>query len=177
MTSIYEPEAVPVQAMVKIAFVTALADPAAPDISSEIKAVTSVEATMVIRQWNPTANVNTGNAPARLGTRVQQPVEGNVQRQPIAVTYPYDPSVADSDVNNKLKALLAQNTLIYAVVRKGTDIETDWTAADRCDVWHLRCGYQSEEESAEGNQDEFAEFEIHQNLFPLVSKVIGVIVA
>lgn len=176
MTSIYEPEAVPVQAMVKIAFVTALAVPASPDISTEIKAASSVEATMVIRQWNPTTNVNTGNAPARLGTRVQQPVEGNAQRQPIAVTYPYDPSVADSDVNNKLKALLAQNTLLYAVVRKGTDIDTDWTPADRCDIWHVRCGYQAEEQSGD-NTDEFAEFEMHQNLFPLVNKIIGVLVA
>lgn len=174
--TIYEPEAVPVQAMVKVAFVTSLAIPTAPDISSEIKAASSVEATLVIRQWNPTANVNTGNAPARLGTRVQQPVEGNVQRQAIAITYPYDPSVADSDVNNKLKALLAQNTLVYAVARKGTDIDTDWTAADRADVWHVRAGYQAEEQSGD-NTDEFAEFEIHQNLFPLVNKVVGVLVA
>jgi hypothetical protein len=176
MTSIYEPEAVPVQAMVKIAFVLALADPTAPDISTEVKASSSVEATMVIRQWNPTTNVNTGNAPARLGTRVQQPVEGNAQRQPIAITYPYDPSVADSDVNNKLKALLAQNTLVYAVVRKGTDIDTDWTVADRCDVWHVRAGYQAEEQSGD-NTDEFAEFEMHQNLFPLVNKVVGILAA
>lgn len=176
MVSIYEPEAVPVQAMVKIAFVTAIADTAAPDISTEIKGASSVEGTMVIRQWNPTTNVNTGNAPARLGTQVQQPVEGNAQRQPIAVTYPYDPTVADSDVNNKLKALLAQHALVYAVVRKGTDITTDWTAGDRCDVWHIRAGYQSEEQSGD-NSDEFAEFEIHQNLFPLVNKVVGVLVA
>jgi hypothetical protein len=176
MTSIYEPEAVPVQAMVKIAFVTALADTAAPAIASEVKAASSVEGTMVIRQWNPTTNVNTGNAPARLGTRVQQPVEGNAQRQPIAITYPYDPSVADSDVNNKLKALLAQNTVLYAVVRKGTDIDTDWTVGDRADVWEIRCGYQSEEQSGD-NTDEFAEFEIHQNLFPLVNKIEGVLAA
>lgn len=176
MTSIYEPEAVPVQAMVKIAFVTAIADTDAPSIASEVKATSSVEATMVIRQWNPTTNVNTGNAPARLGTRVQQPVEGNAQRQPIAITYPYDPSVEDSDVNNKLKALLAQNTLVYAVVRKGTDIDTDWTAADRVDVWHVRAGYQAEEQSGD-NTDEFAEFEIHQNLFPLVNKIEGVLAA
>lgn len=176
MTSIYEPEAVPVQAMVKIAFVTAIADTSAPAIATEVKASSSVEATMVIRQWNPTANVNTGNAPARLGTRVQQPVEGNVQRQPIAITYPYDPTVADSDVNNKLKALLTQNTVLYAVVRKGTDIETDWTVDDRVDVWEIRAGYQAEEQSGE-NTDEFAEFEIHQNLFPLVSKVVGVLAA
>lgn len=175
--SIYEPEAVTVQGQVKVVFMTACADMDSPDLSSEIGAVTSVEATMAMDQWNPTNNVNTGNAKARLGTRVQQPVEGNVQRQPIALVYPYDPSHDDSHANNKLKAFLDENTVVFAFVRKGVDIDTPIAAGDRGEVWQIRCGFQSEETSAEGNTDEFAQFEIHQNVYPLVNKVDAVVVA
>lgn len=175
--SIYEPEAVTVQGQIKVVFMTACADMAAPDLSTEIGAVTSVEATLAMDQWAPTNNVNTGNAKARLGTRVQQPVEGNVQRQPIPLVYPYDPSKDDSDANNKLKALLAENVILYAFVRKGVDIDTPIAGTDRGEVWKIRCGFQSEETSAEGNSDEFAQFEIHQNVYPLVNKVDAVVAA
>lgn len=175
--SIYEPEAVTVQGQTKVAFVTTIAIPASPDLSTEIGAGTTVEATMAMDQWNPTNNVNTGNAKARLGTRVQQPTEGNVQRQPIPLVYPYDPTHDDSHANNKLKALLSENTVIYAVVRKGVDIDSPFTAGDRVDVWKINCGFQSEETSADGNTDEFAQYEIHQNVYPLVNKVDGVVVA
>lgn len=174
--SIYEPEAVTVQAQIKVVFMTTVANMAAPDLSSEIGAVTSVEATMAMDTWNPTNNVNTGNAKARLGTRVQQPVEGNVQRQPIPLIYPYDPAHDDSHVNNKLKAYLAENNLRYAFVRMGVDIDGAFAAGDRGKVWKLNCGFQDETTSADGNSDEFAQFEIHQNVYPLVAAVDAVVV-
>lgn len=175
--SIYEPEAVTVQGQKKVVFCTSIADMDSPDLSTEIGAVTSVEATMAMDQWGPTNNVNTGNAKARIGTRVQQPVEGNVQRQPIPLVYPHNPAEDDSDPDNKLRALLAENAILYAVVRNGIDIDTPFAIGDRVDVWKIRCGFQSEEESAAGNTDEFAQYEIHQNAYPLVNKVVGVVVA
>lgn len=175
--SIYEPEAVTVQGQVKVVFCTTIADPEAPDLSTEIGAVTSVEATLAMDQWKPTNNVNTGNAKARLGTRVQQPVEGNVQRQPIPLVYPHHPELDLADALNKLKSYLARNEIRYAVVRRGIDIDTPFTAGDLVEVWKIRCGFQSEEESGDGNSDEFAQFEIHQNVYPLVNKVDGVIAA
>lgn len=172
--SIYFPEAPTVQGNTKVMFCTAIADPSAPKIATEVKAATSVEGTMAIRAWNPTVNVNTGNAPARLGTKVQQPVEGNVQQQAIALGYPYDPSKPDSDANNKLKALLAEGSTVWAVVRKGVDKDTDWTVADQVEVYKVTCGYQDEGQSGD---DEFAEYEVHQNLMPTSPKTIGTLAA
>lgn len=175
--SIYEPEAVNVQGQTKVVFVLAIADMEAPDLSSEINAMTSVEATMAMDVWAPTDNVNTGNAKARLGTKVQQPIEGNVQRQPIPLVYPHDPAADDADPNNTLRALLEENLVLYAVVREGVDIETPMAAADLVSVWKIRCGHQARARSAEGNTDEFAQFEIHQNVYPLIERVDGVVAA
>lgn len=172
--SIYFPEAPTVQGNTKVVFCTAVASPAGPKIATELNAASSVEGTMAIREWNPTVNTNTGNAPGRLGTTVQDPVEGNTQRQPIALAYPFDPSKPDTDANNKLKALLAQGATIYAVVRRGVDKDTAWTVGDRVKTYKVTCGYQDQGQSG---TDEFAEYEVHQNLMNVGDPVDGVLVA
>ena len=181
--TIYFPEAVTVQESTKVALCTTIADLTAPSIASEIKAVTTVEATMAFRDWAPTLTPNTGNSPARLGTAIQLPVEGNIPLSAIATAYPWDPSADDADVNNEVKALMIRNTLLYVVVRKGIDITTDWAAGQPVDVWHVRCGFQDDDATSSGagsgggSTDEFAEFEVHQNLFPLSLKTRGTLAA
>ncbi|HET6916590.1 MAG TPA: hypothetical protein VFH56_10925 [Acidimicrobiales bacterium] len=174
---IYEPVAVKQQGNVKVTFVTSIASPAAPSLASEITAASSVEGTMAVYgQWAPAVNVNTGNSPARIGTTVQLPEEGNAQRQPIALAYSHDPSKDDTDPNNKLKALLVEGTVLYAVVRRGLDAETDFAVADRVEVWQVRCGYQNDD-GATGT-DEFSEFQVTQNLIPLTTEpTIGAVAA
>lgn len=172
--SIFFPEAVKVQGNTKVVLATAVANTAAPSLASEVNAASSVDASMTFRAWNPTTTVNTGNAPARLATTVQLPVEGNAQLTPITVNYPYDPTVDDTDPNNAAKALCARGVELYAIVRKGVDAETPMAVGDLVDVWHVSCGYQQEQQTGD---DEFAEYEIQQNLIPLGPKVDGVIAA
>lgn len=180
--TIYFPEAVTVQEATKVALCTTIADLLAPSIAGEIKAATTVEATMVFRDWAPTLTPNTGNSPARLGTAIQLPVEGNIPLSAVATAYPWDPSADDADVNNEAKALMARHTLLYVVVRKGIDINTDWAVGQPVDVWHVRCGFQDDDATsagagAGGGADEFAEYEVHQNLFPLALKTRGALAA
>lgn len=167
--TIYEPTAVAIQQNRKIVFLTACADEAAPKIATEIKAATSVEGTLALTSWNPSVNVNTGSAKPRVGTGEQLPRQGNKQYQPIGITYPHDPSKDDTDDNNQLRALLKENTTVFAVVRDGTDIETDWTVADLGQTYQVKCGFQDTngDNTAGGTTDEFAEFEISQQLFLL----------
>lgn len=172
---IYEPAAVKVQGQTRVWFVTSLASETAPSITSEINAASSVEATMAMYgSFNPQVNVNTGNAPARLGTTEQLPVEGNAQLQPIQVGYPYDPSQDEVAEDNKLKALLAQGTELYAVVRKGVPKDIDPAAGDVVEVYKLVCGYQNLGQTGE---DEFAEYNVQQNLFQQASRIEGTLAA
>lgn len=173
--TLYEPTAAKVQGMTRVVFCTSVANTSAPSIASEINATSSVEATMAMYgTFNPTANVNTGNAPARLGTTVQLPEEGNAQLQPIQIAYPYDPSKDKTDANNKLWALLTQGTTVYAVVRRGVATGTAFATGDVVTTYELRCGYQDRNQTGE---DEFAENQIQQNLFQLVEPVDGALAA
>ena len=173
--AIYEPTAVKVQGNTRVVFCTTVANPASPSLASEINATSSVEGTMALYgSFNPTANVNTGNAPARLGTTVQLPVEGNAQLQPIEAMYPYDPSLPDSDANNKLKALLLQGTTIYAVARRGVPKDTALAVGDQVTTYKVSCGYQN---LGQTGDDEFAEYQVQQNLFQLTDPVEGTLAA
>ena len=174
MTVIY-PEATPVQGNTKVVAVLTIADPEAPDLSSEIGAVTSLDLSCFLRDFNPEMQSNSGSAPSRLCTTVQLPVEGNTQFQAIEIRYVYDPQAADSTDENKAKALLLRGTEFYAVVRKGLDARNTALAVGQyVEVWKFRAGRQNFVRSGE---DEFSEYEVQQLLYPLTEPVYGQIVA
>lgn len=174
MTVIY-PEATPVQGNTKVQAVLSIADTSAPSLASEINAASSVDLSCFLRDWNPEITNNSGTSPARLCTTVQLPVEGNTQFQPIEVRYVYDPQAADSTDDNKALALLVRGTEFYAVVRKGLDAQnTDWATTQHVEVWRFRCGRQNRLRSGE---DEFGEYEIVQQIFPLTEPDYGVVAA
>lgn len=174
MTVIY-PEATPVQGNTKVVVVDTIAVLTAPDLSSEIGAVTSLDISCFLRDWDPQVSFNTGNAPARVCTTVQLPVQGNTTFSPIEVRYVYDPQAADSTDDNKAKAKLVSGTEFYAVVRKGLDARnTAMAATQYVEVWKFRCGPQQRTRSG---TDEFSEYEIVQQLFPLTEPTYGQIVA
>lgn len=176
MSPIYEPAAVKVQGTNKIVITTSVASATAPSLATDVNAATAVEATLAMYgQWRPPVTVGTGNAPVRIGTTVQLPQEGNAQLGVIPVTYPHDPSADDTDPNNKLRALLAEGTEVYVIVRKGVDKDTAWAVGDRVDVWHVRAGYQDTD--ATTDEGEYAEAAVAQNLVPLATKVEGTLVA
>lgn len=161
--------------MTKIQAVASISVLASPDLSSEINAAGSVDLSCFVRDWNPELNSNQGNAPSRLCTTVQLPVEGNTQFSPIELRYVYDPQAATSTDDNKARVLLAQGTEFYFVVRKGLAAQTtDWAAGQYAEVWKVRCGRQNYVRSG---QDEFSEYEISQLVFPLTEPTFAQIVA
>ena len=172
--SIYEPEAVESQGNTKIAILSTVATDTAVDLSSEIGAVGTVEVTLVFNEWNPQRTPNTGTAPKRVGTKDQFPREGNLQHQPIPVTYPYDPQADTGDTNNKAKDALTEGTIKKVLVRKGIDVDTAFAADQKYELWKVRCGAQIEGQSGD---DEFSEYQIQQNLYPLKKLAQGEIVA
>lgn len=174
MTVIY-PEATPVQGNTKVLATATVADLEAPSLATEIGAAGAVDLSCFIRDWNPEIQSNTGSAPARLCTTVQLPVEGNTQFNPIEIRYVYDPQAADSTDDNAAKELLVRGTELYLIVRKGLDAREDaFTAAEYVEVWKVRCGRQNRLRSGE---DEFGEYEIVQQLFPLTEPTYGQVAA
>lgn len=173
MTVIY-PEATPVQGNTKAMLVLSMADTDSPDLSSEIGAVGSLDVSCFIRDFNPELQSNSGNAPARLCTTIQLPVEGLTQFNPIEVRYVYDPQAATSTDDNKLRAAATRGTEFYLVVRKGIDAQTAFAAGDYVETWKFRAGRQNYVRSG---TDEFSEYEISQQWFPLVEPVHGQVVA
>jgi hypothetical protein len=172
--TVFEPEAVESLGNTKIKLVLAIATSTAPSLATEINAVSSVDVTLTFRDWNPTVNVNTGTAPRRVGTKNQFPREGLAGYQGIPVSYPYDPQADDADPNNQAKATLTEELELFAVIRKGIDAETAFAADDQVEVWKVRCGRQTRGRSGD---DEFAEYEITQMLYPLHEEAYGAVVA
>lgn len=176
MTVIFEPPGVKAQGNDKIVFMTACANPASPSLATEIKAASSVEATKALYgTWDAPVSVNTGNAPSRVGTKSQLPQEGNANRQVIPVAYPVDPSKPKSDTNNKMWALLAEGTEVFVLVRRGTDIDTDFAAADTGLVYHCRAGFQPE--PGQTGTDDLREYQVAQNLIPMGEPVEATVAA
>ena len=173
--TVYYPEATPVQGNTSLVLMTAVAYLDSVSLATEIGAASSVNVSCYVRDWNPEMTSNTGNAPARLCSTVQLPVEGNTQFAPIEARYVYDPQAADSTDDNKAKAFLTRGTEFYALVRKGFDAQnTAFAVGQRYELWKFRAGRQNRVRSG---TDEFSEYEISQQWFPLTEPVDGVIVA
>jgi len=174
VTVIY-PEATPVQGNTKAKLVLTIATLTAPDLSSEVDAASSLDVSCFIRDFNPEMQSNSGQAPSRLCTTVQLPVEGNTQFNPVEVRYVYDPQAATSTDDNKLRLAVPKGTEFYLVVRKGLDAQASAFAAGQyVETWKFRAGRQNYVRSG---TDEFSEYEISQQWFPLIEPVHGQIIA
>jgi hypothetical protein len=173
--SVIYPEATPVQGYTSVLLLESVAVETAVDLSTEVLAVGSVNVSCFVRDFSPEFQNNIGNAPARLCTTVQLPVEGNTQFQPIDVRYVYDPQADDTTDDNQAKAFLTRGTEFYALVRKGFDAQSEaFAVGHRYELYKMRAGRQNKVRSGD---DEFAEYEISQQWFPLQEPVDGVIVA
>lgn len=173
MSTIY-PEATFVQGNTRVWVVLAPAVLNAIDISTDLGAGTTLDLSYFLRDFNPQLTQNTGQAPNRLGTTVSLPVEGNTQFSPIEARYVYDPQADDSADDNKAKALLVRGLEFVAVVRKGFDIGTAAAATQKYEAWKMRAGRQNFGRSGD---DEFSEYEVIQNFFPIAEPVYGAFVA
>jgi hypothetical protein len=170
--SVFEPEAVESQGNIKVLALPAVAIKTAVDLSTEVAA--GIDVSLTFNAWNPGRTPNTGTTPRRLGTRDQFPREGNMQYAAIPVTYPYDPQATAGDANNEAMETLTEGSVQEFLVRKGLDAELPLAVGQKYELWECRCGAQIEGESGD---DEFAEFQIQQNLYPLRKVAKGAIVA
>jgi hypothetical protein len=174
MTLIY-PESTPSFGNTKVKAVATIASDAAPSLATEVNAVSSLDVSCFIRDWNPEITSNSGTAPPRLCTKTSMPQEGTSQFSAVELRYVYDPQAADSTDENKAKALFVQGTTHKFVVRKGLDAQsTAFAASQRVEVWEMRAGRQNKVRSGD---DEFAEFEISQMFYPIEAPTDGVIAA
>jgi hypothetical protein len=168
------PDATPVQGNIRAQLVLDITSLVAPSLATEINDASSLDVTYFLRDFNPQIQRNNGNAPARLGTTIQLPVEGNTQLNALEVRYIYDPQGAPSADENKLLAALPRGTEFYLVVRKGLDGDTAWAASQYVEVWRFRAGQINKDRSG---QDEFSEFEVSQQWFPLAEPTEGQVAA
>lgn len=174
--SVYFPEATPALATTKVKVTASVADPAAPKLATEINAVTSKDVTLTVRAWDPQVTANSGNAPTRLGTKTQMPQEGLSQYAGIEVRYPVDPQADDTDPDNLGMAAFPRGVVKDVVVRKGPDaVDEVFAIGDRAETWRVRCGRPSPPQKS--GDDEFAEWEVVQMLYPIKEEGVGVVVA
>ncbi len=173
MTVLY-PEATPLNGTVKVAVLNTVANLAAPDLSDEIGAVSTLDISCFIRDWNPAFETGEGQAPKRLCTTLVLPVEGNTTLSAIPLAYVYDPQAATSTDDNKARLKLTQGSEFYIVVRKGLPYTTAFAASQYVETIKVRCGRQNYVRSSD---DEYAEAEIQQKLFPIIEPVHGQIAA
>jgi hypothetical protein len=174
MTVIF-PEATPVLGNLKVAVLDTVATTTAPDLSSEIGAAGTVDISCFIRNWNVEISTNTGTAPPRVCTTLDLPQSGRSSMSPIELRYIYDPQDADdSSDENTLKAKLVEGTELFVVVRKGIPYATAFTAGDAVETYKVRVGRQNRVTSGD---DDLAEFEISQYLYPIALPAYGQVVA
>lgn len=173
MTVIF-PEATPVLGNLKVLLADAIATTTAPDLSSEIGAVTSLDISCYIRKWMADITTNTGVAPSRVCSTLDLPTTGKSSLAAIELRYVYDPQADDTTDENKLKAKLTEGTELYVVVRKGLPFATAFAATQKTEVFKVRVGRQNRVTSGD---DDFAEFEISQYLYPIVLPAYGAVVA
>lgn len=164
------PEATPVHLNLKVVVANTITTSTAPATATEINAGTSLDVSCFIRAWNPEISTNSGSAPDRLCTSLTLPIEGKTQLSAISLAYVYDPQEATSTDNNKARLKLTQGTEFFIVARKGLPYTTAFAAGQFTEVWKVRCGRQN---FVQSDDDEFAEFEIQQMLYPILAPVHG----
>lgn len=173
MTVLY-PESTPTLGNLKVLVVDDIASAAAPGLSSEIGDAGTLDISCFIRDWNPSFESNSGTAPRRACTTTVLPIEGTTNFQAISLAYVYDPQAATSTDDNKARLKLAQGSEFFIVARKGLPYTDAMAAGDYTEVIKVRCGRQNYVRSGD---DEFAEFEIQQMLYPVTDITHGQVVA
>jgi hypothetical protein len=119
--SIIFPEATKVQGNTSVVVVQTIANMAAPDLSSEINAGSSVNVSCFLYgDLNPTVETNKGEAPRRLCTTQVFQQFGNTTYEVPDLQYVYDPQAASSTDDNKALAALTEGSEVYLVIRRGS---------------------------------------------------------
>lgn len=155
MTVIY-PEAVKAQGNTSVKVVQTIANTEAPDLSTEINAVTSVDLSCFLYgDLVATSTTNKGEAPRRLCTTQVLQQFGNTTFEITDLQYVYSPQEADSDDNNAAKEVLVEGAEVYLVERRGLSARNDaWAVGQIVNVHHVKLGPQNRTTTGDGEFDE-----------------------
>jgi hypothetical protein len=123
---------------VKVVYVAALANPAAPTLA-ELTAPTVLDLTMYLTGdgWRPNTDEQSVTDD-RLGSRQNFEDRGRFM-ETLEIAYVYNPA---SPANDKARTTLTVGTTGFLVPRWGVDIDTPFAAGDIVDVYTVRFGRQ-----------------------------------
>jgi hypothetical protein len=157
MTVIF-PEATQVYGNTSVTVVQTMAVPSAPDLSTDINAVTSVNVSCFLYSGGVgTSTTNKGEAPARLCTTSRLQNFGTTTYEVTDLQYTYDPQAALSVEANDARNVLTEGSEVYLVIRRGLNAQdTAYAAGQYVDVWHVRLGPQNKTQTGEGEFDEYS---------------------
>jgi hypothetical protein len=152
------PEATKSLGNTSVIAVATIANMSAPDLSSEIAAVTSVNGSCYLyADMVASGETNKGTAPTRACEKTEREEFGRTKFSISDIQYVYDPQAADSTDENLFKAALAPDTELYLVERVGLDARTTAVAAgQKVNVHHVRVGPQNRTKTGDGEFDEFS---------------------
>lgn len=134
------PAGVPADGTVSVRFVTALTNPAAPKLATEINAASSVDLSCLLTKdgFAPGAEASTITDERLCSKQVFEDF-GTVTYSIDNITYIFDPQNTASE-SNKAYAALPTGATGYLVVRWGKDVDTAWAAGDKVDVYPVKMG-------------------------------------
>lgn len=157
MTVIF-PEAVKAQGNTSVKVVTAIADPAAPKLATELNAASSVDVSCYLfGDFAATATTNKGEAPRRLCSVETLQEFGNTSYEITDIQYVYDPQASSSDAANKAKAALTEGAEVWLVERLGLNARTGaFAATQKVNLHHVRLGPQNRTKTGDGEFDQFS---------------------
>ncbi|MGG5257458.1 hypothetical protein [Phycicoccus avicenniae] len=126
-------------ASLRVWVVTSLANPAAPIVSSEINAGTTIDASCYLTNgFNPDANTATISDDRLCLAQVLEDM-GTTTWSIDDIEYIYDVQNAAS-VSNKLYAGLPQGASVFLVARYGMSVDTAPAAGQKVDVFPVKVG-------------------------------------
>lgn len=154
MTVVY-PEGVPLEGNLKVAFVSAFADPDLPTVL-EATAATGVDVSCYIKggTFNLTGDQSTIED-RRLCSTVSYETPGRATRSIDDITYVYDPQAVAASGENEAYEKLQPGTKGFFIVRGGLPFDQDFATGDIVDIWPVQMGVkrkQTPSDKAEGEK-------------------------
>lgn len=152
------PEATQVYGNTSVLVVQTMANPAVPDLSSDINAVTTVNVSCFLYSGGVgTSTTAKGEAPKRLCTKSVLQQFGSTTYEVTDLQYTYDPQAALSGDGNEAREALVEGTDVYLLIRRGLDAQdTAYAVGQRVDVWHVKLGPQNKTQTGDGDFDEYS---------------------
>lgn len=157
------PEGTPTLGAVKVKAVTAVADPTAPKLATEINAVTSVDISchLLVDGWTPSAETAKQTKKRRKCSKKDTEQLGVTTYRLAALRYIHNPQAADATAGNEARQLLKAGLKFHFIERQGKDAQTaPFAVTDRVRDHYVVLGPQIEMD----DPDENGEFYIYQEV-------------